>query len=758
MRVQRTEEPASPRRAHADAAKSWSFELRIRPQGHGFGVHLLSSPAGDEVAELVLPPSLGGVDRAVADLASAVRSAARHLQAPRVADGSLGGDARLRAVGGALFTALFPEPVRRRWDECVAEVAPRPGRALRLVLKSDPTCRATADLHRLPWELLRDPRTGGYLALSRKTRLVRQLALDELPVLEEPKPERRLRVLAVLSLPPGVDALDLARERQRIAEAVAGRPEIELTVLEDPTFAELTETLRAERFHVLHFMGHGAFDPGSGQGCLLLAGAGGGPERVAAERLAQVVRDLDSLRLVVLNACDTGRTPGGAEEPFTGLAHALVRGGVPAVLAMQLPIPDGAAVELSRVFYRRLAAGEAVDEALAEARVAVYAAGGSGAAGSWAVPVLFVRRQELAIFRPRRAEEDGGAEAGRAIPPRWRRWLPAVAVLALAAAVASLFFLPAPWAGVELQVEASSVAFTLTAPQTLVDALDLAELAVPDVAALSYPDAATGRTLRAIAAATSEDTLGLLATTGMEGSGGLSLDGRVLPAGTRIGVSWTAPRELRLSLDLEGAVEGEAEPEITASTGPGVNLRLVPARSGSFRLDPRGGRLVMVPRDRRIDIDLTLAASRGGGFHTPLDVEALHFVEVREEGREGPERRTRIFDDSTLRSGHVSLAPLGGGRSVELDLLRHQRIAFAGLRGEITRLTPGEEGLLVELRGRVDEVASIEPDGRRVDLTPTWSRTPWALGAGAASGALLLLSILAGHLRTLINPPERSTT
>jgi len=750
MRVQRTEEPASPRPARAEAPKSWSFELRIRPHGDGFGVHLLSSPAGDEVAELVLPPSLGGIDRAVADLCACVRAAGRHLQPPGGAAGSFDGleaDERLRAVGGALFTALFPEPVRRRWDECVAEVAQRPGRALRLVLKSDPTCRATADLHRLPWELLRDPRTGAYLALSRKTQLVRQLALDELPVLDEPKPERRLRVLAVLSLPPGVDGLDLARERRTIDEAVAGRPEIELTVLEDPTFAALTEALRAERFHVLHFMGHGAFDRGSGQGCLLLAGAGGGPERVPAERLAQVARDLDSLRLVVLNACDTGRTPGGGEEPFTGLAHALVRGGVPAVLAMQLPIPDQAAVELSRVFYRRLAAGEAVDEALAEARVAVYAAGGSGAAGAWAVPVLFVRRQALAIFRPPRPEPDPAGESPERPWRRFRRWLPAAALAVLAAAVVALFVVPAPWAGVELQVAASRVAFTLAEPKRLVDHLPLAELAVPDLAALRHPDPAAGAPRVVTREGSGSDLLGFLAL--QPGGGGLALDEARLPAGTRVEVEWIAPDALRLSLELPGPEALRAEPEVTATAGAGTLLRLVPAASEVLDLGA-GGRLVMTPRERRIDLDLTLAEAGAGAFHAPLPIADLQFLEIDEQVKDDATRWTEVEEVSTLASGTVTLEPLGGGEPVEIALDKLQSIAFGGLRGELTGLALGPEGLGVSFRGRADSVTSRRPDGREAELMPTWSRTPWALRLGTAGVALVVLLTLLGQVRSFL--------
>lgn len=429
MPITQTSQPVPPSPAPPGATTAptrWSFELRIRPYGDSaFRIHLLSSPAGDEVAELELPFPAGEIDGVVRELERSAAGHRRHLRpemVPPTGTEEEKPDERLRTIGEALFEALFPPPVRRRWQECVDEIGQEPGRGLRLVLKSDPTCPATADLHRLPWELLRDPRTGGFLALSRKTTVVRQLTLDDAAVLEEPEPARKLRILAVLSAPPGLEPLDLARERRTIEEAVAERSEIELTLLENPTFSELTDTLRSSPFHVLHFMGHGTFDRDAREGHLLLPGPDGRPVRLAADRLTQVIRDVDSLRLVFLNACETGRAMQGSEQPFAGLAHALIRGGVPAVVAMQVAVPDRAAIELSRVFYRRLAAGETVDEALAEARVAVFAARsaeGAGGAGAWAVPALFVDRPELKIFRPRRA---GSVDrAGTRGTRGWRR-------------------------------------------------------------------------------------------------------------------------------------------------------------------------------------------------------------------------------------------------------------------------------------------------------------------------------------------------
>ncbi len=58
---------------------------------------------------------------------------------------------------------------------------------------------------------------------------------------------------------------------------------------------------------------------------------------------ADRLRDRSSLRLVFLNACGTARSV--PAEPFGGLATALLRAGIPSVVAMQCPIADRAASE-----------------------------------------------------------------------------------------------------------------------------------------------------------------------------------------------------------------------------------------------------------------------------------------------------------------------------------------------------------------------------------------------------------------------------
>ncbi len=93
---------------------------------------------------------------------------------------------------------------------------------------------------------------------------------------------------------------------------------------------------------------------------------------------------------MVLNACDSARVSDrDGHDPFTSVATALVAGGIGAVVAMQFPISDPAARVFSDAFYRRLAEGDRVDEAVTEGRLAID--GEEPGTLEWSTPVLYAR-------------------------------------------------------------------------------------------------------------------------------------------------------------------------------------------------------------------------------------------------------------------------------------------------------------------------------------------------------------------------------
>ena len=162
----------------------------------------------------------------------------------------------VREVGRALFEALLPGEAAVRYAVS-RQLARDRGRGLRLRLRLEAPAVAA-----LPWELLYDAERGEHLCLSRRTPVVRHLdapqPTEALPVAPP------LRVLGLVASPPGLPALDAARERRWVEAALAplraaGR--VELVWAEGQTWRALQGALRRGPWHVFHFVGHGGFDP-----------------------------------------------------------------------------------------------------------------------------------------------------------------------------------------------------------------------------------------------------------------------------------------------------------------------------------------------------------------------------------------------------------------------------------------------------------------------------------------------------------------
>ncbi|HET9229584.1 MAG TPA: CHAT domain-containing protein [Thermoanaerobaculia bacterium] len=289
-------------------------------------------------------------------------------------------------IGARLYSAIFPQRIQALFERSL-EIADREQMGLRLKIFLNPRDKSVRFLQGLPWELLFRKDHAEFLALSRSTPVVRSLAVPR--TVNTSPISKKLRILAAQSLPPGVPALDLDREIGAMdSSRECGSVEI---VPWRAQISALRETLdRQGPFDVLHFMGHGQFLSVSQQGALLFEKKGGGCETVTGPSLAEKLRDFRSLRLVVLNACQTARTSSTPDgNPFGGVAASLVQAGFPAVLAMQEVIEDDCAITLSRALYRSLASGQPIEVAVAEARQAVLDLNPSGF--EWAIPCLFLR-------------------------------------------------------------------------------------------------------------------------------------------------------------------------------------------------------------------------------------------------------------------------------------------------------------------------------------------------------------------------------
>jgi len=299
------------------------------------------------------------------------------------------GRSALERIGADLFRRVFVDEVGTRYSEGL--VAAKRDGPLRIVLTLQPD-----ELHQYPWELMNDGER--FLAAAGYTQLVRRIGLTAPPTRHVSAP---LRVLVAVSDPLDVmPDLDIRAELACIASAL-GTGEAYLEI--QPAVRHVIQArLREEAFDVLHFSGHGAF--ALGEGCLCFEQENGCADALSALAFAALM-EARSVPLVVLSACESGVA--SPQNVFAGVAHALVRSGVPAVVAMRSSLSDVGATDLVRDLYGTLRLDFDVVTALSEARRALYAD-----RLDWHVPVLYT------VHVDRKAlEKASGTRETPVVPP-----------------------------------------------------------------------------------------------------------------------------------------------------------------------------------------------------------------------------------------------------------------------------------------------------------------------------------------------------
>ncbi len=358
-----------------------NFDVSVEPLADSYRTRVVASPAGETHADFTLPFTDKDLTILVLEVVSSIgrlRRKVRRIQSPE--------RKLLEDFGSQLFQSVFSGPVRDCLDRS-RTAAEAEGAGLRIRLRLPPA------LANIPWEYLHDAEYG-FVGLSPETALVRYV---EMPTPVTPLPVRPpLRVLAMISAPADVPELQGEEEWGKLNEALqdlADRGMVQVDRLEAGTLAALQRPLRLHDYHVLHFVGHGGYDEDAKDGALALEGADGSSRLVTGRDLGLMLRGHRSLRLVVLNACEGARS--APDDPFSGVAQALVRQGVPAVIAMQFEISDPAALVFSQSLYQAIADGFPIDLAMVEARRAMFAEGNEV---EWATPVLYLRAPDGRVF------------------------------------------------------------------------------------------------------------------------------------------------------------------------------------------------------------------------------------------------------------------------------------------------------------------------------------------------------------------------
>ncbi|KRE31351.1 hypothetical protein ASG80_02555 [Agromyces sp. Soil535] len=358
------------------------LEIGPGPEAGSYVVRVLRSVGGGEPTETITLDLDDLVNRRPHLEASVLSSS---VSARRVMSDT---EAAIQDVGRRLFESAFTGSIASAYRTSMA-VASERGRSVQIAL------RLTAPgLAALPWEALYDPETQIYLC--RKEPLVRNVPAPYSPSVLEVAPP--LRVLGMISSPRGLPSLDIDDERERLEQALkphldSGR--VELHWLEDVSWDGVHAKLLEQEWHVLHFIGHGAYDTDTDEGVLAFVGRDGRADYVAASSLADLLDEADPTpRLVVLNSCQSGAA--GTSDLFSGTAAALAHSGIRAVAAMQFSISDLAAIAFARGFYTALAYGRGIDEAVRSGRIGILGIGRGTL--EWVTPVLYLRGDDARLF------------------------------------------------------------------------------------------------------------------------------------------------------------------------------------------------------------------------------------------------------------------------------------------------------------------------------------------------------------------------
>jgi hypothetical protein len=351
---------------------------------HGYTLRVVHSSAGEFSTPYVFPFDSAALQVRLKDPQIALlRSggARRSVLLPE--------EATVQEFGAALYDSIFAGEVRSLL-ETSRRTAASTGQGLRLRLRFQ-----SAEMAALPWEYMFDKRIGDFVALAVDMPIVRHL-----PIIAAAEPltvQPPLRVLGMIAAPANLPPIDVRAEQATVAKALrklTAQGLVTLEWVEGQSWRALRQRMREEQWHVVHFMGHGSFDATQSEGILYFAADDGQADALTATEFNRILAGSQALRLVLLNACLGAG--GDIQDIFSSTAATLVRGGVPAVIAMQYEIIDTAATEFARTFYEALVDGLPVDAAVDEARRAISVSVSNSL--EWGIPVLFMRSADGHIF------------------------------------------------------------------------------------------------------------------------------------------------------------------------------------------------------------------------------------------------------------------------------------------------------------------------------------------------------------------------
>lgn len=306
------------------------------------------------------------------------------------------------AYGRLLSEGLFSDPlIKNAFDNARVRVRSGADKVLRfrLLIGSN-----ASELHRLHWEMLRDPQDASPLCTDENLLFSRYLSsYDWRPVRLQAKGS--LNALVVISNPTDLAKnklapIDYDGELQRARQALG---DIRVTALPEPgsgrhaTLDDILAALRTQEYDILYMVMHGALVKVSqgedvvDKATLWLEDNEGKTSYTSGADLAIRLKELQQCpRLAVLASCESaGKDEGNALAAF---GPRLAEAGIPAVLAMQGKISMHTIAEFMPVFFTELQKDGMIDRALTVARGVVR-----NRPDYW-MPVLFMRLKSGRIW------------------------------------------------------------------------------------------------------------------------------------------------------------------------------------------------------------------------------------------------------------------------------------------------------------------------------------------------------------------------
>ncbi|MEM1172668.1 MAG: CHAT domain-containing protein [Cyanobacteria bacterium P01_H01_bin.35] len=295
----------------------------------------------------------------------------------------------LVALGQEMYQELFKDTLRDSWS-CAQGIAHNRSEVLQLRL-------GTKDrrISSLPWEVLhvgdRPLATGTDIVFSRYQPNTCLPKSTRILTSEEP-----LKILMAIAAPTDKDSLQLEKEYEALRQELeknSGETEIHLDILRQPGREQLTQALEQGKYQVFHYAGHSTWGISGGE-ISLVSNITGLTESLSGKDLAGLLVN-NGIQMAVFNSCR------GAYNHFVhsndegveiNLAEAMVKRGIPGVLAMAERIPDEVSLILTRLFYRNLNQGYPIDLSLNRARQGLISAYGSHQL-YWALPVVYLHQE-----------------------------------------------------------------------------------------------------------------------------------------------------------------------------------------------------------------------------------------------------------------------------------------------------------------------------------------------------------------------------